>query len=280
MHRTRITLRIITCSLLITSTLCDFAVAQISWLRPESNREVTVQLLLPHFNHELLSENLHSVWFASARLAVSSQIAIVAELPLAHYETEGWLWADQKGLFGNPYLGLVFLSPGNSGLTGSVGARLPIAQKVEGDVAELAALGAFDRYEAFLPDLLTLSASVGYHVSTPEKLTFKCRIGPTLLHYTPCGHDDEQELLIDYDGEVRLQPGRFCLAWGISGRFLLASDYASELDFGERITNMAGLAATYDAGKALPGLYLQIPLDSDLQDFVDYTVGVNLTSRF
>ena len=140
MYRTGIRLRLVVGLIAIMSIICDIAVAQISWLRPEPKRAMTLQFLKPSFSQEDCGDKIQILWFMSTNLPISNQVDFVAEIPFLHYETEGWLWSHQENIFGNPYVGLQFQSPGASGVTGSFGIRLPVAQEGDDCVTTMAAL--------------------------------------------------------------------------------------------------------------------------------------------
>ena len=65
------------------------------------------------------------------------------------------------------------------------------------------------------------------------------------------------------------------LAAGLSGVMILTED---DLDLGDRTIHQLHAGASLDLGALRPGIQVRRPLDEDLEDVIDYTVGAYLST--
>ncbi len=246
--------------------------AQSIWLdRGESQeKSFAIEILKPNFDGEDNTTFATSAIFLSGRIPVSDRLLLVAELPFAHFGIENFDESDTE--FGNPYLGLEIRKP-NSHLFAELGFRPPLAP--ENNAAPLAGTAAdFDRFEAFVPDIFTVTGKGNFHRKNASNLVVRLRGGPTL--WIDAGDAlDETEFFLDYSGQVGYEGKQFSLMGGLTGRLRLWVSEA-DLDIGERTFHQFGAAASVALGMVRPGIHFRIPLDDGLTDAIDFVFGLHL----
>jgi hypothetical protein len=126
------------------------------------------------------------------------------------------------------------------------------------------------RFEAFIPDLMTIRGSVAYLAAT-DALGGQLSLSPGVL--IPTGDDGgETELILDYGARVALQQNQLRLVGGLDGRTFLTEDGS----FSERTAHQLLAAASYGFGRFRPGLHVRTVLDEDWSDEVNVAFGVSL----
>ncbi len=285
MSKTKVVLMMTALIAAIIVELPQPAGAQISWLRPEKDKTVTLQMLHVALNGDSYIAFPSSLLFLSGRFPMGENLHFVAEFPMSYvnYDHDYFDWYSQRKissqtLLGNPYLGVETSKPGSTAIF-KLGGRIPIASKEKDDAAALGVLGAFDRAEGFGPDIFSATMQAGYRYDSESGYTLKGLIGPTLLVSTASGQDHSSEVWADYQGEVRLHGSRLTAGIGLTGRYLLSAEHVGDMTFGERIVNQVGFAMTVDAGRIEPGVHVQVPLDEDLNDAVQVVYGLVLTVK-
>lgn len=225
-----------------------------------------------HPNFKDLDVTLGStVWFASGRLPLTSNLRGVAEVPFAYAEMDD-VATEGNSVLGNPYLGLELEA--SSGILLEAGARLPVTTADENSFADMVgALAEPYRGEAFQLDVVPLYAGVNVMRALPSGFGFRARGGLMSAIYT--GDDDLQETnhFLDYGALGTYQIDRARFGAGVSGRWNASAD---EGDFGDNSLHRLGLSADVRARGVRPGITLHVPLDEDYRDVVGPSVGLYL----
>jgi hypothetical protein len=217
-----------------------------------------------------------SVWFLSGRLPLTPQLRVFGDLPFAYgnmkLDIDGLgIIEDKDAVFGNPRLGMEFLANPALTLEGSV--RLPLTSANETTVADITAIMADpQRGEAFLKDVVPVSAAVNYEQVIAPGVSLRARAGGTRLFYT--GDDDrDNATLADYGlfGSYATGPAR--LGLGLSGRWNVSEDDGS---FSENSLHWLGLTADAAVRGVRPGISFRMPLDKDHRELVGPSVGLYL----
>ncbi len=231
------------------------------------------------------------VTLLSGRAAVGPRWTVVGEIPLAYVDaqsevpfevgtgggvsSDGAPFQESGAQIGNPYLGAE-LQVRPSVVLGA-GVRVPLARYsdsarlFDGFVAGIA-LDA-ERYEAYLPDMMALSA----HVHLTQGLSPAIRVGLGLRPaYLMDVSDDRLDLstaALGYQASLGASLGQASLDTGVVGRQILSESvsFAAEPDAA------ASLAAVVDLGGVRPGLQARIPLLGDRG--ADAVVGFSLDVR-
>jgi hypothetical protein len=256
--------------------------AQISWLRPESNNSITLQVLKVSLSESEQVAASSSLWFMSGRFLIGRDLHLIMELPVSYFsysnyvDLYGYGRSKSETMIGNPYFGLEFGGNGSSGIL-SIGGRVPLASDSKPAAGSLGMLGTFDRAEGFAPDVFAVAVASGYRYVSASGVTLKGVLGPTYLLNSSGRGANFFELWADYHAELLIRTGIFTPGIGFSGRFLLARKFISELSFTDRMVNQFGLALTIDARRFRPGLHLQVPLKEEYRNVVDLVYGLTLT---
>ena len=164
------------------------------------------------------------------------------------------------------------ISDGSQSTVVRVGVRLPFASDEKFDAAAIGMYTTFNRFEAFLPDLLTISLGGGFYHMLESGINYSLNVDGVLMK--PTEDDIDSELFINYNVTFWFPFEKINLGTGFAGR-LIATE--SDLDFGERTVHQLGFAGNYDFGSLKPGIHFRIPLDDDLTDLLNYVYGFNVT---
>jgi hypothetical protein len=232
---------------------------------------MALQVLKPDFDGPDNTSFLTSMAVVSLRLPVGPRVHFVAEVPLAHYgEDLPFAGGLSKNAFGNPYAGLEVRSPANR-VFGELGLRLPAAPD-----NQASAVGAFtdlDRMDAFIEDIVPVTALLNYRYRGPTGLVARVRAGPSVWIDVGDGRS-ESELFLGYSGQLGYEGPMVSVSGGFSGLMIVTEE---DLDVGERTLHQIGLALTGGGGRIRPGAQIRLPLDEDLNDLLDVVFGVSLT---
>jgi hypothetical protein len=272
-------------------TLAPTAASQSFWLDTGRDASLALEVLKPSFDAEMLGPEtkvsfLTSATFLSARAPLSPRVRIAFDLPIAHYRFrasyQGHAFDESDTAIGNPYLGLEHTARSVPLMT-EIGVRLPLAPKTNGAVG-VGALTDFDRLEAFMPENATISLAANYFHENADGLRFRARVGPSVALYTGrrveyAGrhYPDAAELFLNYAAKVWYRTPQAELGTGLSGRTWVSE--ASSLTE-DRFWHHFGLWASAHLGRVSPGVHFRLPLNQDVQEVVNFVVGVNAVVQF
>ena len=220
---------------------------------------------------------LTSVWFLTGAIKVAPTIAVVAEVPFSYYNEEPSSGTfEAESAFGNPYVAVLVGSTGTVGV-GEFGIRLPMVTDDNFSALVNGWMTDFSRWEAFLPDILTVRARGGANLPAASgAISIRLLVGANLLVPTEGGGDSE--LMADADAGIWYRPVNFTVGAVLSGKTLLSE---SDLSLKERSEAQLSLAALAQFGSFEPGVSLRLPLFNDglagLGDLVSAVYGLNLT---
>jgi hypothetical protein len=245
--------------------------AQSLWTDQSSDRAISVEFLKPEFEGDDDTDFLTSTIVLSGRMPISPTIAGEAELPFTRYGIDNDVIDRSESAVGNPYLGVRIRS---RSVVYRVGIRLPIAPEDKATALTAGRLTDYDRFEAFLSNVLAVNASATGQARLSDQATLQFGGGPVLLVSTEDTGGDDAEVYAQYFLLGEFDARTVLVKAGFTGRALLTE---SDLDFGERSIHQFGLGASLNTGMVRPGLLVRIPLDKDLREDVDYVVGLNVT---
>ena len=219
--------------------------------------------------------------YLGVRAPVGSHVALVGELPLAHGDFDlGNVDLKANTTLGNPYVG-VELGPRHSSVHFEIGARLPVLKEVDAASSVGFLADPVDRPEAFLEDLLAVSAVAHYRRFGPGGFGWMLHGGATAWltaeesdRDAPVGTaPPDDEIVAHYGARFgwRGRTGGFLA--GVTGRANVSDPNGS---FGDRARTQIAGAGYLRLGPVRPGLEFRLPLDDDLREIVDGTIGVSL----
>jgi hypothetical protein len=247
--------------------------AQTIWVERTHEAALTVEAVKPFFDASG-STTESSAIALGLRMPVSPRILMAAELPYAH---SGWN-ADgvttRQHSIGNPYVGLEARPWDHMPLRLDVGVRVPLASSENPQATSLGILSDVDRMEAYAPRMWSVRGNAAYQVAVSPQVGIGMHAGPLV---TIAKHRDEMESRADlfaaYGSEISYQPSQLRLAAGIGGRTLVTE---ADMSFDDRSLHQAAAAASYQFGRARPGVHLAVPLDSAQRDIMSWSLGLNL----
>jgi hypothetical protein len=246
--------------------------AQSIWLDRRHDQTVGLEVLIPDFKTEDGGGVSGWALFLSLRAPLSDQLRFAGELPFVHANLESGSFFFRSGSqnsFGNPYLGLEIGRQG-SPVFGEIGVRAPLASEDNFGAALVGVITDFDRLEAFLPNVVSISGMLNFHQIGETGFALRLRGGPSLDINT---EGEDTELLIGYSAQAGYETEAVSILGGVTGRVNMTEENA---DFGERSVHQIGFNASLGLGKARPGVHFRLPLDDDLKNSLDFVFGFNL----
>lgn len=234
------------------------------------DRSVSLDLLRPSFDGGGTS-TLTTINQVGFRWAVG-KVVLVAEAPFVNAKVDGA--SSGALLIGNPFLGVATRS--SSPFIGEFGVRPPIASvsTIEDAFASfVGVIGDFADFEAYGEDLLTIRATAGYHFLSPQHYGLRLAARPALV--APTGGGDS-ELFLDYGIQGGYETERASVGMVFSGRAILTEPGS----IGERTVHELGVGGTMTFGRLRPGVILRLPLDADLSNALNYSIGLRLEYAF
>lgn len=250
------------------------ASAQINWQGPDPGpNAVSVEWTKVNFSEGADFNFITSAFVFSGRYGATESLNLVAQVPVSIVSVGDSFGSDAGSTrLANPYLGAE-IRGGNGNFVLETGIRLPL---LDADFEDLTLLNGFadvDRLPAFVSQALVVPLISNYTLrSASGDLALRLRGGPALISITEEGGDSE--LALDY-GVQGWYTGRTVdigiefSGWGI------ATD--EDFSYGESSFHQIGILGRARIGPVEPGLRFLVPLDDDLQEATDFSVGVSLT---
>lgn len=243
--------------------------AQGIWSPRSESGSVTLEFLRPSFSGEGFGA-LSGVLFARVDRPVSEKVRFVGGLAVASGSIEG----SRSSVFGSPYLGVEIGSAEGTGFA-ELGVHIPVSQDF-GDDDFSRGIGLFadvDRWEPFFSDVVNVLAVGNYRKVNDSGFVIGVRAGPSLWMYTGEFSDESPDIDLLYGGLVGYEQGRGSLVAMLTGRWTVTAEDAG---FGEASSHQLGIQGAMAFGNLRPSLTLRLPVDEDLSDAVNYTLGAGL----
>ena len=229
---------------------------------------VTLEIMKPNFSGRSNFSFATSVLFLSTSIPLSDQTNIVLDLPFSHAGSS----RSSDNTVGNPYVGIE-LGAQNARVYPEFGVRLPVLTSF-GDRGSSVGVGRFsdfDRFEAFTPDIFSISGMLNYQQRVDSGLTLRLRGGP-ILSIDPSG--GSSEWILAYSAQAWYQGQQIRIGAGISGRAFLTNGDDS---IGERMVDQLGFTATLISGEYQPGIHIRVPIDDNLGRLLDVVIGIQIS---
>jgi hypothetical protein len=250
--------------------------AQDYWANPGKN-ELSLELVRPMLADDELTTASFAL-FAGGTINLTETLAVAFDFPYARaaYDIGE---AETSSSIGNPYVGVEYAMPA-LGLQLTGGARLPLAKMEMDNFLGLALgmLSTVDRMEAFVPETATLQASARLTREVTPNFFISGRLGGNVALYTDTEEgDDSSDLFTLYGAQGWYQTGALRVGGGLLGRLLLTGE--EEASFSDNSWHEAGLWLDYAVGPARPGILIRIPLDDEMSDIMDFTIGLAVSYK-
>lgn len=257
-------------SVLLAAVPLQQAHGEALWVVPESNR-VLLEYLKPSFESGVDATFATSTWFLSGNVAVSDPITLTAELPYTMFGTTG---GDSEIAVGNLYVGTQL--QGDAPVIVELGFRLPTASKFD----EASLSGTFtdwvDRMEAFIEDIVPLTAAVSYYERKDNGFIARVRGG--LNFWMPVGDNEDAEVFVVYGGQVGMSASQVNLLAGLTGRWWISNEGGANA--AQATMHQIALSADMPLGFVQPGVSLRLPMDDELNEIIDLTFGIHFAANF
>ncbi len=272
----RHSLSVTSCALVAAFLLASLPAAtqaQSLWLNWRPDKTLTLEILKPDFDGEDNSTFTTSVLFLALRQPIGDRAMLVAELPFAHAGWDSRFGGDESdNTLGNPYAGFEIYNQ-NASFIAEVGLRVPVADEEKSATYVGLLTEITERYDAFAPKFLPLTAFMNYRYQAPTGFVLRLRGGPAFwINTDKDRYEDGTEFFLNYSAQVGYESNRFDLLGGFSGRALVSEE---DLDARERTVHQLGLAATVTLGSVRPGMQVRIPLDEDVTEMLDAVFGLH-----
>lgn len=277
--------RRILCTLLLgTALLCTAvpATAQPLWVDIQDQSNISFEWLKSSYEFSNADFSFFtSTVYLSGSFVVSPSFRIIADIPFSSFSAsyEGFFSSsvDESGsVLGNPYVGAEF---GNDEMTffAEGGIRLPTVNHnsfEERDAAELGAVADIMRYPAFVDDYIPMSIMLnGQPMWQGGKMRLRLRFGGWFFIPNEKHLDGETFFIL---GAYYTYDNRdFIVRIGYTG----AINSEAEINFFDAWLDEFGVAVQKPFGDWVPGIMLRFPMGEPLNDFVNYTLGLNVAYR-
>ncbi|HJS46443.1 MAG TPA: hypothetical protein VJ773_00515 [Gemmatimonadales bacterium] len=247
------------------------ATAQDLW--PDPRRDLTLDLewVRPRIDGADFGA-VAGLWRLSAGIPLDPKARLVVVVPYTVTGLDVSFGEDQSAL-GNVYVGGEIGAPGAT-LAGHLGVYLPTAPGDAVDPALVGLLTDFDRFEAYLPDVIAVRGGLHYRQADPGGVRYGFRVGASGI--APTGGGGGSELLVDYGFLFGIEQDRVRILGTLDGRLFATA--GGGLGFAERTVHQAGVELTLLGGRVEPRLILRVPMDELLED-AGPMVGLGATVR-
>ena len=257
-------------TLLILASLPFAGQAQSIWLdEPTNTSQVGIELMIPSYD-DFNPEGAAFASYLYTHLPVSNKLALEFDVPVSHFSDGG---GESNFAIGNPYVGIEYQSSAST--RWEFGVRAPAVTEYEN-----ALITGFDvenyKVGPFIPDAFSIVTNVHHYTINTNGFGYK--IGGGLEGLIPTEGNGDSELYAKLYGQLLYAvDDHLTLGGGVN---ILGIATSSGGSFADRTVPNAALSASYDFGKFELGGYLERSLDDDINDFLNFTGGLNLRVSF
>ena len=234
---------------------------------------VMLEVIRPSFDESIGNLSAPSgAIFGSTRWPVSGRVHIVGEVPFSYgrlTDAGGGGQVSQAAL-GNPYAGIEYRFAG-SPLYIETGIRAPLGTDSEFLPILVGVSSDLDRWEAFASDIVPITAVLNYTPQLASGWVVRLRGGGS--SWISTGGDSELFAIANAQGGYTGR--RYLVLAGGSSRALLTESGS----FGELTAFQLDAGGWYEFGRVRPGLQFRLPVDSDLADVTNFSLGVSADVR-
>lgn len=286
-------IKVVICVTLVCVLQQGLLKAQSIWMSTKAGSMVSLEYQRPFYKFKFYGNDISTHTFTLAgRIKLQSGPALKFELPytMTHIDEYKETFTFQIGTdtylytysipevnsktVGNLYIGVEFPTSENNSV--DIGVRLPTTSKKEG-VFTFTATSDYDRFEAYIPDYLSIVPMVNVNNDQSNPLALHLRFGPNIMIYTGSMEGvDRVDILLKASLQTGIQTEKFDFLFGYSGVFIVTESG----DISNRIIHQAGFSAIGHFDNFHPGIYYRIPLDKNLKTVLNGVLGVSLGVEF
>ncbi len=245
--------------------------AQSVWMADDEVKSaVGFEVMIPSIDEIFGSEFPTSVFELYGIIELNANISAKLSLPVSHYSTSNSFAGDiSETAIGNPYLGVV-IREASENLDVELGIRLPFAPDDNTGLVTGLLVENYD-FGVYLPETLSFSTSLKYHNENESGLIVKGGGGPDIVKPSNGG---DVELLLNYYGQALYGMNKLGVGVGFTGLLIVSE---ADLSFGDRTVHNFGITGSYNVNSSVIGAFISVPLDDDLNDTLNFVMGLNLT---
>lgn len=236
-----------------------------SYQLPSDPGLVGVQFLKPSFA-DIVDASSYTLYL-TARHDLTPSIGGEIGMPFTHLGLTG----EAQNTIGNLFLGVEVRNV-DAHTALDFGVWVPTAPDDKSDALLIALASDLNRWESFLPDVLSARFGASYGHVTSQHTGVRLRVGPTVLIPT---RDDggETESFLLYSAHVGYFGEKAEVTGGAMGRFIMTEDVGG---FGERSSHQLEIEAALKPHAARFGLVFVVPLDDN--ELVDFLFGFQVAA--
>lgn len=233
----------------------------------DGKRFIGIEVMKPSFAITEEDKFMNSVLYVNGGVPIRENLWLQFDLPFSNAQFSG----ESEAAIGNPYLGVAFLS---GEWASELGVRLPVMSDDKFSAAFNGFMTDWDRLYAFTPDLATVSANFHSHKKYPSNFLIDVSFGPKLTYNTNASVDDKTDLFASFGVHGGFEDEKFGLGVGLTGQTILTEDTDNHT------INMADMNLWLNLEKVRPVFFIKVPMDDELDQLLDYTIGARLDFNF
>lgn len=257
-------------SLLVCLFCLANAQGQTIWTQRSDRIGLRLEYLRPNFPSQSTGyEFTNQILTAGGKFPIGKTIFVTIEVPMSWEKQSNPYTSTSKNGLGNFFVGLEIGSV-ESPVFGEVGAR-PILRQDLGVSGLGGYFGDFDRGEAYFQEITSYQLALNLASTQRQGFVYRVRIGPTL--WVPEA-GKKTTTFIDYGAKAGYDDGALSLYIGITGR------WNTEVTTGKAALHHLGFDLGYRMSAIRPALFFRLPLDKEISDLMNRTIGANVSVEF
>lgn len=226
---------------------------------------VSVEAMIPSLENFTTIDAPSASYLIYSRFSVGNNIWLTASLPVSHFKNKS---ADiSETSIGNAYIGGRFGSSHSNGINFETGVYLPLA-KNDAEGLATGIISDINNLSRYLPETTTLTGRLRYYRDSDSGFIIRAGAGPDIL----IPKSGESELFVAYYGQFLYRVNTLTLGAGLTATSIVTE---KNLSFGDRTNSNIGIMSSLDFGGIRAGAYLRLPLDDEVNDFLNYVLGLH-----
>lgn len=252
--------------LLVVLFYVENSQAQTIWSQRTDAIGVKLEFLSPNFPNSYPGYDFTSKTLTlNGRYPIGEFVVVLLETPMTWENSTSPYSSTSKNGLGNLFVGIEIGSM-DSPIYGELGAR-PILRQELGASGIGAYYGDFDRGEAYIKEFTSYQLALNIVSTRREGFVYRIRLGPTIC--VP-EQGKKSTTFVDYGAKAGFDNGALSLYTGLTGR------WNTEEERGKTAFHHLGFDFGYRISGIRPAIFFRLPLDKELSDLMDRTIGASV----